>query len=145
MVDPKMLELSIYDGIPHLLSPVVTDPRKAIVAIKWAVREMENRYRAMSKLGVRNIEGYNQRIAQAQREHAGCKRVLHRLPHREVGRDEVPGPISCLELGRRRPSDLHLHRSGGPGCPQPTGDLAAVAGQLREVALREMSRLAPRR
>jgi S-DNA-T family DNA segregation ATPase FtsK/SpoIIIE len=66
MVDPKMLELSVYDGIPHLLSPVVTDPRKAIVAVKWAVREMENRYRAMSKLGVRNIEGYNQRIAQAR-------------------------------------------------------------------------------
>jgi len=66
MVDPKMLELSVYDGIPHLLSPVVTDPRKAIVAVKWAVREMENRYRSMSKLGVRNIEGYNQRIAQAR-------------------------------------------------------------------------------
>jgi S-DNA-T family DNA segregation ATPase FtsK/SpoIIIE len=66
MVDPKMLELSVYDGIPHLLSPVVTDPRKAIVAVKWAVREMENRYRAMSKLGVRNIEGYNQRIVQAR-------------------------------------------------------------------------------
>jgi S-DNA-T family DNA segregation ATPase FtsK/SpoIIIE len=66
MVDPKMLELSVYDGIPHLLAPVVTDPRKAIVAVKWAVREMENRYRAMSKLGVRNIEGYNQRIAQAR-------------------------------------------------------------------------------
>src|SRR5262249_28929379 len=56
MVDPKMLELSVYDGIPHLLSPVVTEPRKAIVALKWTVREMEDRYRAMSKLGVRNIE-----------------------------------------------------------------------------------------
>ncbi|MGH6881550.1 MAG: DNA translocase FtsK, partial [Hypericibacter sp.] len=65
MVDPKMLELSVYDGIPHLLSPVVTDPRKAIVAVKWAVREMENRYRAMSKLGVRNIEGFNIRITEA--------------------------------------------------------------------------------
>ncbi len=65
MIDPKMLELSVYDGIPHLISPVVTDPRKAIVALKWVVREMEDRYRAMSKLGVRNIEGYNQRIAAA--------------------------------------------------------------------------------
>ncbi len=62
MVDPKMLELSVYDGIPHLLAPVVTEPKKAVVALKWAVREMENRYRAMAKFGVRNIEGYNIRI-----------------------------------------------------------------------------------
>ena len=66
MIDPKMLELSMYDGIPHLLAPVVTEPRKAVVALKWTVREMENRYRAMSKLGVRNIEGYNQRLAEAK-------------------------------------------------------------------------------
>lgn len=66
MIDPKMLELSVYDGIPHLLSPVVTDPKKAVVALKWAVREMENRYRAMSKLGVRNIDGYNSRLAEAR-------------------------------------------------------------------------------
>jgi S-DNA-T family DNA segregation ATPase FtsK/SpoIIIE len=66
MVDPKMLELSIYDGIPHLLAPVVTDPRKAVMALKWAVREMENRYRNMSKLGVRNIEGYNARLEEAR-------------------------------------------------------------------------------
>ena len=66
MIDPKMLELSVYDGIPHLLSPVVTDPKKAVVALKWAVREMENRYRAMSKLGVRNIDGYNARLAEAR-------------------------------------------------------------------------------
>ncbi len=67
MIDPKMLELSVYDGIPHLLAPVVTEPPKAVVALKWAVREMEDRYRAMSQLGVRNIAGYNQRIAEAQR------------------------------------------------------------------------------
>jgi len=65
MIDPKMLELSVYDDIPHLLSPVVTDPGRAIVALKWAVQEMENRYRNMSKLGVRNIEGYNSRIREA--------------------------------------------------------------------------------
>jgi DNA segregation ATPase FtsK/SpoIIIE, S-DNA-T family len=65
MIDPKMLELSVYDGIPHLLAPVVTDPRKAIVALKWAVREMEDRYRKMSKLGVRNIDGFNARARQA--------------------------------------------------------------------------------
>jgi len=66
MIDPKMLELSVYDGIPHLLSPVVTDPKKAVVALKWTVREMENRYRAMSKLGVRNIDGFNARIREAR-------------------------------------------------------------------------------
>lgn len=65
MIDPKMLELSVYDGIPHLLSPVVTDPGKAIVSLKWAVQEMENRYRSMSKLGVRNLEGYNARVREA--------------------------------------------------------------------------------
>jgi DNA segregation ATPase FtsK/SpoIIIE, S-DNA-T family len=65
MIDPKMLELSIYDGIPHLLTPVVTDPKQAVVALKWTVREMEDRYRKMSKLGVRNVDGYNARLAQA--------------------------------------------------------------------------------
>lgn len=65
LIDPKMLELSVYEGIPHLLTPVVTDPKKAIVSLKWIVREMEDRYRKMSKLGVRNIRGYNQRIYQA--------------------------------------------------------------------------------
>src|SRR5215213_2118359 len=66
MIDPKMLELSVYDGIPHLLAPVVTDPKKAIVALKWTVREMEERYKKMSKLGVRNIDGYNARAAEAK-------------------------------------------------------------------------------
>ncbi|WP_174803020.1 DNA translocase FtsK [Martelella limonii] len=66
MVDPKMLELSVYDGIPHLLTPVVTDPKKAVLALKWAVREMEERYRKMSRLGVRNIDGFNKRVAEAR-------------------------------------------------------------------------------
>uniref|UniRef100_UPI003BACC9D4 FtsK/SpoIIIE family DNA translocase n=1 Tax=Stappia sp. TaxID=1870903 RepID=UPI003BACC9D4 len=65
MIDPKMLELSIYDGIPHLLTPVVTDPKKAVVALKWTVREMEERYKKMSKMGVRNIDGFNTRVSQA--------------------------------------------------------------------------------
>ncbi|EJF78230.1 DNA translocase ftsK [Bartonella birtlesii LL-WM9] len=65
MVDPKMLELSVYDGIPHLLTPVVTDPKKAVTALKWAVREMEERYRKMAKLGVRNIDGFNARVTLA--------------------------------------------------------------------------------
>ncbi|EJF85841.1 DNA translocase FtsK [Candidatus Bartonella washoeensis] len=68
MVDPKMLELSIYDGIPHLLTPVVTDPKKAVTALKWVVREMEERYRKMAKLGVRNIDGFNARVALAMKK-----------------------------------------------------------------------------
>ncbi len=65
MIDPKMLELSVYEGIPHLLAPVVTDPKKAVVALKWTVREMEERYRRMAKLGVRSIHGFNERVAEA--------------------------------------------------------------------------------
>ena len=77
MVDPKMLELSVYDGIPHLLTPVVTDPRKAVVALKWAVREMEERYKKMSKLGVRNIDGYNVRLAEAKAKGETLSRTVH--------------------------------------------------------------------
>jgi S-DNA-T family DNA segregation ATPase FtsK/SpoIIIE len=77
MIDPKMLELSVYEGIPHLLSPVVTDPKKAVVALKWTVREMEERYRRMSKFGVRNIQGYNDRIAQALQRGEAIERTTH--------------------------------------------------------------------
>jgi len=76
MIDPKMLELSIYDGIPHLLTPVVTEPGKAVVALKWTVKEMENRYRLMSTLGVRNIEGYNKRIYEAKAKGDQLKRTV---------------------------------------------------------------------
>ena len=76
MIDPKMLELSVYEGIPHLLSPVVTDPKKAVVALKWAVREMEERYRNMSKMGVRNIDGFNERVAQAQKKGEVLSRTI---------------------------------------------------------------------
>ena len=65
MIDPKMLELSVYEGIPHLLAPVVTEPAKAVTALKWTTREMERRYRAMSQLGVRNVGGYNDRVTEA--------------------------------------------------------------------------------
>jgi S-DNA-T family DNA segregation ATPase FtsK/SpoIIIE len=76
MIDPKMLELSVYDGIPHLLSPVVTDPKKAVVALKWVVGEMEERYRKMSKMGVRNIEGYNGRVEDALSRNEMFKRTV---------------------------------------------------------------------
>ncbi len=85
MVDPKMLELSVYDGIPHLLTPVVTDPKKAVVALKWAVREMEERYKKMSKLGVRNIDGYNTRLAEAKAKGEGLSRTVHTGYDKESG------------------------------------------------------------
>lgn len=86
MIDPKMLELSIYDGIPHLLSPVVTDAKKAVSVLKWAVKEMENRYMAMSKLGVRNIDGYNQRIKKAQASGEVLQQRLHTGFDKESGK-----------------------------------------------------------
>ncbi|GGW26356.1 hypothetical protein GCM10011452_13180 [Gemmobacter lanyuensis] len=85
MIDPKMLELSVYDGIPHLLSPVVTDPKKAVVALKWVVGEMEERYRKMSKMGVRNIDGYNGRVREAIANGEMFKRTI------QTGFDEDTG------------------------------------------------------
>jgi DNA segregation ATPase FtsK/SpoIIIE, S-DNA-T family len=85
MVDPKMLELSVYDGIPHLLTPVVTDPKKAVVALKWAVREMEQRYKKMSKLGVRNIDGYNTRVAEANKKGEKLNRTVQTGYDKETG------------------------------------------------------------
>ena len=85
MVDPKMLELSVYDGIPHLLTPVVTDPKKAVVALKWAVREMEDRYKKMSKLGVRNIDGFNARVTEAAAKGEIINRTVQTGYDRETG------------------------------------------------------------
>ncbi|MBN9048783.1 MAG: DNA translocase FtsK [Rhizobiales bacterium] len=85
LIDPKMLELSVYEGIPHLLTPVVTDPKKAVVALKWAVREMEERYKKMSKLGVRNIDGYNARLAEAKAKGEALTRTVHTGYDKETG------------------------------------------------------------
>ena len=93
MIDPKMLELSVYDGIPHLLSPVVTDPKKAVVALKWAVREMEDRYKKMSKIGVRNIDGFNARVEEAAAKGRGDH------PH---GADRLRPPDRRGDLRDRR-------------------------------------------
>ena len=95
MVDPKMLELSAYDGIPHLLTPVVTDPKKAVVALKWAVREMEDRYKKMSKVGVRNIDGFNARVAEALAKGEALTRTVQTGFDRETGEaiyesEEIP-------------------------------------------------------
>ncbi len=96
MIDPKMLELSIYDGIPHLLTPVVTDPKKAVVALKWTVREMEERYKKMSKLGVRNIDGYNNRIERASKKGETLTRTIQTGFDRESG--EAIYETETLEL-----------------------------------------------
>ena len=85
MVDPKMLELSVYDGIPHLLTPVVTDPKKAVVALKWAVREMEDRYKKMSRVGVRNIDGFNARVAEAAAKNEPIMRTVQTGFDKETG------------------------------------------------------------
>ncbi|WP_276469416.1 DNA translocase FtsK, partial [Methylobacterium crusticola] len=85
MVDPKMLELSVYDGIPHLLSPVVTDSKKAVIALKWAVREMEERYKKMARLGVRNIDGFNARVAEARARGEVITRTVQTGFDRETG------------------------------------------------------------
>jgi S-DNA-T family DNA segregation ATPase FtsK/SpoIIIE len=101
MVDPKMLELSVYDGIPHLLAPVVTDPRKAVLALKWTVREMEGRYQKMSKLGVRSIEGYNARILEAREKGEALSRKVQTGFDPESGQpiiEEQPFELTELPL-----------------------------------------------
>jgi len=131
MIDPKMLELSVYDDIPHLLAPVVTEPKKAIVALKWVVREMENRYRAMSKLGVRNIEGYNQRLEQAR--NAG-EQLTRRV---QTGFD----PDSGKPIYEEEPFDL----SALPFIVvvvDEMADLMLVAGKDIEAAIQRLAQMA---
>ena len=130
LIDPKMLELSVYDGVPHLLSPVVTEPGKAVVALKWTVREMEERYRAMSHLGVRSIAGYNARIAEARRKGEQLKRRV------QTGFDEDSQPVF-----EEHPLDLE---------PLPLivvvvdemADLMLVAGKDIEAAVQRLSQMA---
>jgi len=130
MVDPKMLELSVYDGIPHLLSPVVTDPGKAVVALKWAVREMEDRYRLMSQLGVRNISGYNQRLNEAMKQGD----VLTR--HVQTGFDTEGKPIF---------EDIPLSMDPLPlivVIVDEMADLMMVAGKDVEASIQRLAQMA---
>ncbi|MGY4347344.1 S-DNA-T family DNA segregation ATPase FtsK/SpoIIIE [Bradyrhizobium sp. GM7.3] len=118
MVDPKMLELSVYDGIPHLLTPVVTDPKKAVVALKWAVREMEERYKNMAKLGVRNIDGYNTRLLELKAKGEEPTRTVHNRLRQGNRQGDLRGREALA-----RPAALHRHhrrRNGRPddGCRQ---------------------------
>jgi len=131
MVDPKMLELSVYDGIPHLLAPVVTDPRKAVLALKWTVREMENRYRKMSKLGVRNIDGFNGRLAEAQRK---GESLINKV---QTGFDpETGGPI--FESQPFDTSELPLIVV----VVDEMADLMLVAGKEIEAAIQRLAQMA---
>jgi DNA segregation ATPase FtsK/SpoIIIE, S-DNA-T family len=136
MIDPKMLELSVYDGIPHLLAPVVTEPKKAVVALKWVVREMEKRYRKMSAFGVRNIEGYNARCAEMRRaeEQKGGSPTTRRV---QVGFDEVTGeplfedqPIDSAQL----PYIVVV--------VDEMADLMLVAGKDIEAAIQRLAQMA---
>jgi S-DNA-T family DNA segregation ATPase FtsK/SpoIIIE len=131
MIDPKMLELSVYDDIPHLLSPVVTDPKKAIVALKWVVREMENRYRDMSKLGVRNIAGYNTRITQARETGEILTRKIQTGFDPESGRPVVEN--QALEL---------THLPYIVVVVDEMADLMLVAGKEIESAVQRLAQMA---
>jgi S-DNA-T family DNA segregation ATPase FtsK/SpoIIIE len=131
MIDPKMLELSIYDDIPHLITPVVTEPKKAVVALKWTVREMEERYRAMSKLGVRNVEGYNARLAKARRTGEVLMRKV------QTGFDS--------ETGRPVYEDQPLDLTSLPYVVvvvDEMADLMMVAGKEIEAAIQRLSQMA---
>ncbi|HEY4115658.1 MAG TPA: DNA translocase FtsK 4TM domain-containing protein [Rhizomicrobium sp.] len=97
LIDPKMLELSSYEGIPHLLAPVVTEPKKAVVALKWAVREMEERYRKMSKLGVRGVEAFNERIRKARDKGEQLKRTVQTGFDRDTGKPIYEDEVLELE------------------------------------------------
>ena len=131
MIDPKMLELSVYDGIPHLLSPVVTDPKKAVVALKWTVGEMEERYRKMSKMGVRNIEGYNGRVREALAKGELFSRTV------QTGFDEDTGePI--FETEENTPETLPYIVV----IVDEMADLMMVAGKEIEACIQRLAQMA---
>ena len=131
MIDPKMLELSVYDGIPHLLSPVVTDPKKAVVALKWVVGEMEERYRKMSKMGVRNIDGYNGRVREALAAGEMFKRTV------QTGFDEETGdPVFETEEFEPKPIPYIVV------IVDEMADLMMVAGKEIEACIQRLAQMA---
>ncbi len=131
MIDPKMLELSVYDDIPHLLAPVVTDPKKALVALKWVVAEMEERYRKMSKLGVRNIDGYNARVRDSLKKGADFSRVV------QIGFDESTGePV--YESESLTPEEM----SYIVVIVDELADLMMVAGKEIEACIQRLAQMA---
>ncbi|MCX5521219.1 DNA translocase FtsK [Kaistia defluvii] len=131
MIDPKMLELSVYEGIPHLLTPVVTDPKKAVTALKWAVREMEERYRKMSRLGVRNIDGFNVRVAEARANGEVITRTI------DTGFDRTTGEMTQEE----QVMDL-THLPFIVVIIDEMADLMMVAGKEIESAVQRLAQMA---
>ena len=130
MIDPKMLELSVYDGIPHLLAPVVTDPKKAIVALKWTVREMEDRYRLMSKIGVRNVASYNERAKEAAAKGEHFERTV------QTGFDEGGRPVYESERIDPKPMPYLVV------VIDEVADLMLVAGKDVEGAVQRLAQMA---
>ena len=130
MIDPKMLELSVYDGIPHLLAPVVTDPKKAIVALKWTVREMEDRYRLMSKIGVRNVASYNERAREAAARGEHFERTV------QTGFDDQGRPVYESERIDPRPMPYLVV------VIDEVADLMMVAGKDVEGAVQRLAQMA---
>jgi len=130
MIDPKMLELSVYDGIPHLLTPVVTDPGKAVMALKWAVREMEDRYRLMSQMGVRNITGYNQRLGDARNRGETLTRTV------QTGFDSDGKPINEDQALSMEPLPYIVV------IVDEMADLMLVAGKDVEGAIQRLAQMA---
>ncbi len=131
MVDPKMLELSVYDGIPHLLAPVVTEPKKAVMALKWTVREMESRYQKMSKLGVRNIDGFNSRVREAAEKGERLVRKVQTGFDQETGQpifEEQPFDANELPLIIVVVDEM--------------ADLMLVAGKDIEAAIQRLAQMA---
>ena len=131
LIDPKMLELSVYEGVPHLITPVVTDPKKAIVALKWVVREMESRYKKMSLLGVRNIENYNQRIAEAIKK---SEKIVR----------SIPSGINP-ETGQPTTTQIEIENKKMPFIVvvvDEMADLMMVAGKEIEHAIQRLSQMA---
>ena len=131
MIDPKMLELSVYDGIPHLLSPVVTDPKKAVVALKWVVGEMEERYRKMSKMGVRNIDGFNSRVVEAKKKDEMFSRTI------QTGFDDQTGdPV--FETEEFKPEKMPYIVV----IVDEMADLMMVAGKEIEACIQRLAQMA---
>jgi S-DNA-T family DNA segregation ATPase FtsK/SpoIIIE len=131
LIDPKMLELSVYDGIPHLMAPVVTEPAKAVAALKWVVREMERRYRAMSQLSVRNIAGYNERVDEARARGEVVTRRVQTGFDADTGRpvfEEQPLALEPLPLIVVFIDEM--------------ADLMMVAGKEIEIAVQRLAQMA---
>ena len=131
MIDPKMLEFTMYNGIPHLLTPVITDPAKAVIGLKWAVREMEDRYRAMAQMNVRNITGYNKRLEELRTSGEKVTRTVQTGFDSETGKpiyeeqtvDLTPLPYIVIVVDEM-------------------ADLMLVAGKEVEAAIQRLAQMA---